>query len=202
MSCWRSAIPAAAWTSIPGAIFEPFFTTKGPGKGTGPRPGDRVRHRQAERRRISRSTAKSARARLQNLFAARPERGAHGSNSRTQNPPRRHGNDLAGRGRRRSPHACPLCCRSTVTACLTPPTAARRQRSARVTPADRSDDHRRRDAAFQRPSVGGASGIPPTNDEGPVHVRLHRRRHRPSRRSESGMPFLQKPFARQPSPAR
>ena len=35
-SCWRSATPAAAWTSETQArIFEPFFTTKGPGKGTG-----------------------------------------------------------------------------------------------------------------------------------------------------------------------
>ena len=33
-------------------IFEPFFTTKEQGKGTGLGPGDRVRHRQAERRHI------------------------------------------------------------------------------------------------------------------------------------------------------
>ena len=31
-------------------LFEPFFTTKEQGKGTGPRPVDRLRHRQAERR--------------------------------------------------------------------------------------------------------------------------------------------------------
>ena len=32
-------------------MFEPYFTTKEPGKGTGLRPGDRVRHRQAKWRR-------------------------------------------------------------------------------------------------------------------------------------------------------
>ena len=41
-------------------LFEPFFTTKEPGKGTGLGPGHRLRHRQAERRARSGSTASPA----------------------------------------------------------------------------------------------------------------------------------------------
>ena len=56
-----SPTPAPASTRRRAAhIFEPFFTTKEPGKGTGPRAGDGLRHRQAERRLHPASTASPA----------------------------------------------------------------------------------------------------------------------------------------------
>ena len=54
-------------------VFEPFFTTKGTGGGTGLGPGDRVRHRQAERRRHLRLLRARPRHDVQDL-PARPPR--------------------------------------------------------------------------------------------------------------------------------
>ena len=54
----------AAWTRTTQArIFEPFFTTKDVGQGHRARPGDGLRHRQAERRDIYVQTARPARER-------------------------------------------------------------------------------------------------------------------------------------------
>ena len=62
-------------------LFEPFFTTKEQGKGHRPRPVDRVRHRQAERRATSASRASSDAARLLHLSASGGRSGAGASRS-------------------------------------------------------------------------------------------------------------------------
>ena len=142
-ACWRSPTPAAAWTRRRRArIFEPFFTTKERGQGHRPRPGDGLRHRQAERRphrgrqRAGRGHARS-RSTCRAVEAAAP---ATPQPPARAGVPRGHRDDPAGRGRRRRSASSPgrSCSAHGYTRARGAPTAPRRcaRPSAHAAPID------------------------------------------------------------------
>ena len=131
-SCCASPTPAAAWTQdTRRSIFEPFFTTKGAGQGDRPGPGDRLRHRQAERRRTSTSYSEPGAGTTFKIYlpAGRGARRRRRAASHRR-PPRaaRHRDDPAGRGRGGGARAgAAIAARVAATRCWRrQPTATRR----------------------------------------------------------------------------
>ncbi len=157
-------------------IFEPFFTTKEVGKGTGPRPLHRLRHRQAVGRLHLRGERAGQGHQLRHLPARPPRRGGQ-AGAQGPRAGRRivgHGHDPAGRGRgdrarRRGTGADPARLHG----------AARREwrggdRDTRPREKGRPDDLRRRHADHGRPDHRPRGAAPPARPADPVHLRLCR----------------------------
>ena len=153
----RHATPASAWIADDRrAHLRAVLHDEGAGQGHRPRPRDRLRHRQAERRHPRGHERAGPAARRSAIFLPRVEAGGpvERAGAATPDAPLAAGSEtvllvedeVVVRDLRRA-----RCSRRAATTCSRPRTASRRSRSPRRTPADRPAAHRRRDAEDERP---------------------------------------------------